>query len=302
MKLISEEARKKLLNAGYRIVGSHSTIKICHWTKEVLNKRRFCYKRWYGIKSHRCVQMTPSLICNFSCLHCWRFHGIIPFKELEKWNEPNEIIDGCIKSQRELLSGFGGNPNTPREIFEEAMNPKHFAISLDGEPTLYPQLSQLIGEIKKRNMTAFLVTNGSMPERLEKLEEEPTNLYISVYGPNKEIFEKVSVPLIPNAWERLNKSLELVKSFSCTTVIRLTLIREVNLKDPEEYGKLVLKTEPKFIEVKSFFHVGEAQKRLPRSAMLEMKDIKEFAEKLSHYTSYEIKEEDEASRVILLSR
>lgn len=121
--------------------------------------------------------MTPSLICNFNCLHCWRFHGIIPFKELEKWDEPNEIIDGCIKAQRELLSGFGGNPNTPKKLFEEAMGPKHFAISLDGEPTLYPMISELIAEIKQRGMTAFLVTNGSMPKRLAKIEE-PTNLYL----------------------------------------------------------------------------------------------------------------------------
>ena len=32
-----------------------------------------CYKhQFYGISSHRCVQMTPTLRCNQRCLFCWR--------------------------------------------------------------------------------------------------------------------------------------------------------------------------------------------------------------------------------------
>jgi tRNA wybutosine-synthesizing protein 1 len=303
LNLISQEARKKLLKAGYRIIGNHSAVKICHWTKEALNKRKVCYKqKWYEIKSHRCVQMTPALQCNFNCLHCWRFHGIIPFKEPEKWDEPSEIINSCIKAQRELLSGFGGNPNTTKELFEEAMEPKHFAISLDGEPTFYPMLSQLIGELKARGITSFLVTNGSIPERLSKLENEPTNLYISLYGPDKQTFEKISIPIIPNAWEKVNESLELMKSFGCRKIIRLTLVKNLNLKDPENYAKSILKAEPDFVECKSYMHVGESQKRLPKGAMPSNEEIIDFAFQLSKFLGYRIVDNDPLSRVSLLAK
>ncbi len=299
---LSEEAKKKLFNAGYRIVGEHSAVKVCHWTREALSRRRFCYKRWYGIRSHRCVQMTPILACNFRCLHCWRFHGIVPYKLPERWDEPEKIIEGCILAQRQLLSGFKGNPNTPRGMFEEAMQPKHFAISLDGEPTLYPFLPELIETLISRGFTAFLVTNGSQPEMLKKLGTEPTNLYISLYGPDKETFERVTLPLINDAWERVNESLELMKSFSCRTVIRLTLVKGLNLKDPEGYAKLIEKAEPKFVECKAYMHVGESQKRLPREAMPSNEEIKEFAERLSDSLGYEFITHDEASRVSLLAR
>ena len=45
-----------------------------------------------------------------------------------------------------------------------------FAISLTGEPTLYPKLPELIKEIHSRGKTSFLVTNGQHPEVLQKLK------------------------------------------------------------------------------------------------------------------------------------
>jgi tRNA wybutosine-synthesizing protein 1 len=246
--------------------------------------------------------MTPALQCNFNCLFCWRFHGIIPFKEPKKWDAPERILDGCFKAQKELLSGFKGFSKVSIKMFEEAIKPKHLAISLDGEPTFYPMLSELIEEATRRKLTTFLVTNGTMPQRLKNLEKEPTNLYISLCAPDKETYEKVNVPLISNGWEKINESLELMKSFNCTTVIRHTLVKNFNLEHPEKYAKLISKAEPDFIEPKAFFHVGEAQKRLPRETMPSMDDIRKFAQKLSEFTGYRIKDEDIASRVVLLAR
>jgi tRNA wybutosine-synthesizing protein 1 len=141
-----------------------------------------------------------------------------------------------------------------------------------------------------------------MPDRLKSLEEEPTSLYISLCAPDKKTYLKVNRPLIQDGWERLNESLELMKSFNCRKVIRLTLVKKLNLKNPEGYAKLILKTDCNFFEVKAFMHVGEAQKRLPREAMPSMEEIKDFARKLSELTGYIIKDEDLASRVVLLSK
>ena len=73
------------------------------------------------------------------------------------------------------------------------MNPKHFAFSLSGEPTFYPRLPELIDELKKRNITSFLVTNGTNPEMLKKLiEHPPTQLYLTLPAPDEETYKKVS--------------------------------------------------------------------------------------------------------------
>jgi len=303
MNLLSEETKRKLLKAGYRIVGSHSAVKICNYTKSALNGRGFCYKRWYGIASHRCIQMTPALQCNFNCIFCWRFHGIIPFKVKINWDPPEKILDGCIEEQRKLLSGFGGNPNTKKEMFIEAMNPLHVAISLDGECTLYERISELVAEIKRRGMTAFLVSNGTMPERIEELlKNEPTNLYISLYGFNEEMYEKICFPLIRNAWERVNESLSLLKKFRCNTVIRLTLVKKLNMINPEAYAEIIKNAKPKFVEAKGYTWVGESRKRLKEENVPSMNDIRNFAKVISELTGYEIKAEDERSRVVLLSK
>ena len=66
--------REVLERQGYEVVGEHSGVKVCHWTKSSLTKGVGCYKEtFYGIKSHRCLQMTPAVdSCNLGCLFCWR--------------------------------------------------------------------------------------------------------------------------------------------------------------------------------------------------------------------------------------
>ncbi len=49
---------------GYKLIGSHSGVKMCRWTKSMLRGRGGCYKHaFYGIESHRCMEATPSLAC-----------------------------------------------------------------------------------------------------------------------------------------------------------------------------------------------------------------------------------------------
>jgi tRNA wybutosine-synthesizing protein 1 len=302
MSVISEEAKKKFFKAGYRIVGSHSAVEICHWTKQSLRLGRVCYKqKWYGIESHRCLEMTPALVwCTHKCQFCWRPLQFTMSGE-PKPDDPREIVDGCIEARRLLLTGFKGYSKVDVKKWKEANKPTNAAISLAGEPTLYPLISDLIEEFHKRKMTTFLVTNGTRPDRLKNLEE-PTQLYISLCSPDEKTYLKVHNPLVKDGWKKLNESLEMMKSFDCRKVIRLTLVKGLNLKDPEKYAKLILKAEPDFCECKSYMHVGESQKRLSKEAMPSLEEVKAFAEKLSKFTGYKVKDDDEASRVVLLTK
>ena len=304
-QLIKEYA--KLRKAGYRIVGRHSAVKICHWTKSVLRGGKNCYKGWYGIRSHRCLQMTPTLqYCNMMCIFCWRHHTINRVEGYAGgWDKPEDILDGLIREQRQLLSGFKGNPRVDRRLFEEAMEPKHMAISLDGEPTIYPYLADLIKLARNRGMTTFLVTNGTNPARLKELIEadaEPTNLYISLYGPDIATHKAICRPLIPDSWERLMESLKIMKDYQRSRkVIRLIMVKGYTIKEPEKYAELIKLADPDFVELKGYMHVGESQKRLKREAMPSLDEIRAFAEKLGSLIGYEYLAEDYPSRVSLLA-
>jgi len=298
---------RRCVRAGYRLVGTHSGVQVCRWTRAALTGRRLCYKRWYGIQSHRCVQLTPALqFCNLRCVFCWRFHTSGRFKAEHEWDSPGLILDEAIAAQRNLLSGFKANPHVSKKRFEESMNPIHVAISLDGEPTLYPMIADLIREISQRRMTSFLVTNGTMPNRLEDILDlgaEPTNLYVSIYGPDRATYAKVTRPLVPDVWERVRASIGLLKDFKRSrTVMRLTLVKGTNMHQPETYSKLVEDGAPSILELKGYSWLGESRHRLPMNAMPYQFEIKQFAKKMQQTTGYEIAAEDSVSRVVLLTR
>jgi tRNA wybutosine-synthesizing protein 1 len=298
---------------GYRIIGSHghSAVKVCQWTKESLRNNRACYKElWYPpIQSHRCMMMTPYLGCNCHCLYCWRLHSgdrqELSWKEfprnLGEFDEPAQIIDQAIEKRKLLLSGWKGNPKADRSKFEEGLKPTMMTMSLTGEPALYPKTSELIEEAQKRGMITFLVTNGTMPQTLEKMNPLPFQLYVSISAPNKKTYTRIARPLIKDGWERLNRTLELLPSLSTRKVLRLTMIKGWNMTGHEEYAELASKAEPDYIEVKAYEWVGQSQKRLPKEAMPYMKDIEEFAAKLSHLLGYMAKGKYEPSGAILLA-
>ena len=200
------------------------------------------------------------------------------------------------------MSGYNNHPKVTPKKYLEALVPNHAAISLSGEPTLYPNLNDLIYEFHKRDFSTFIVTNGTIPNAIKKISEEPSQLYVSVCAPDSVTFKEVCRPQIPRAWEKLNKTLEQLSSFRCPTVMRLTMVRHFNLKKPEKYAKLIEKANPTYIEPKAYVYVGMSRLRLNFENMPSHEEIREFSEKLSELTGYKIINESAASRVVLLSR
>lgn len=309
---IPDDVKAILRRQKYHIVGQHSAIKKCRWLHNSLVKGEYCYKhKFYGIESHRCVQCTPSVIwCTNQCIYCWR---IMPGDYKLNWNQmalmhgkaddPETIIDGCIREQRKILTGY--KPLSHRQVswekWNEAMEPRHFAISLSGEPLLYSRLSEMVEIIRKRGFTAFVVTNGILPNRLKDLSE-PTQLYVSVSAPNRETHKRVCRPLLRDGWERLIETIELLPTFSCPIVLRLTMVEGYNMHDPEGYGKLIDMSNCTYVEVKAAMFVGGAQLRMVSDNMPRHDTVKKFAEKICEESGYRIINESIASRVVLLSR
>ena len=302
---MNPELKKILEKQHYAIVGKHSGVKLCHWMRQSLIFNRECYKQtFYGIKSHRCLQMTPAINqCTHTCLFCWRFQGFTE-KELKEVDEPEYILDKAIDAQRRLITGFKGDPRCDRKKWMEANEPDMLACSLSGEPTLYPKLGEFFEICHKKRITTFLVTNGTTPEILEKLDPLPKQLYVSVVAPNEEVYKKICSPLIPNGWEKLNQTLELLPSLDTRTVIRHTLVKNWNMDDKfiEEYKKLDSKASPLFVEPKGYVFVGYSRKRMNLSNMPSHASVRDFGNKLAELMGYENIMEKSDSRVVLLGK
>lgn len=297
---------------GYHYVNEHTVVKPCLWTRKAILEKKFCYKCiFYGIESHRCIQMSPAAYwCWNDCIHCWRVRPPdvgLPFElKMPTYDEDiQKLVDRMIELQRKLLTGYLGNPRADKQLLEEALHPKHVAISLTGEPTLYENLSEFIKEIHKRGLTTFLVTRGVRPDVIEKLaiESPPSQLYVSIEAYNKQLYQELNKPLVPRAWELTQETLELLGDFPSPTVLRITLIKNINSDDKaiKGFSRLIEISRPDYIEVKAYMHVGSSTLRLSRSNMPTFEDIMYFSAKLGEESGIPIRSYSKDSRVVLLS-
>ncbi len=298
------DLQKILQRQHYAIIGKHSGVKLCHWVKQSLLFGRQCYKQtFYGINSHRCLQMTPAIThCTQMCLFCWRFQNFTE-KELHDIDDPEYILNHAIEAQKKLLTGFKGDPRCDQKKWREANEPNMLACSLSGEPTLYPRLGEFFELCHHKGITTFLVTNGTNPEAFEKLDTLPTQLFVSIVAPTKEIYKKLCAPLISNGWEKIQQTLALLPSLNTRIVIRHTLVHGWNMdeKHVDAYARLDAQASPMFIEPKGYVFVGSSRKRLHFSNMPRHDQIRDFGQKLAERLGYEQVMEKNDSLVVLLS-
>ena len=310
---VPEELRSRYVKQRYRLVGDHSAVKTCTRVGKALRTggAEHCYKqRFYGIPTHRCLQMTPSLgHCTQSCLFCWRATpetlgvGWEQTQSINGGDDPDAIVEGAIAAHRKLIYGWGGNPRVSEQFLKEALDPVHAAISLEGEPTLYNDLGELVQSFKNHGFrTVFIVTNGTDPEALKSLGTEPSQLYVSLCAPDEETYAATCRPMIPGAWAKVVETLDLLHSFHCPTVLRQTLVPKLNMNNISGYAKLALRAEPTYIEPKGAMSVGFARQRFAYEEMASFEQIKAFAAKLSEETGYSAIDGQYESNIVLLSR
>lgn len=301
---LNKKQVEKLESSGYRFVGSHNhaAAKICHWTKQSILDRGVCYKeKFYGIESHRCLQMAPAVPnCQQKCEFCWRDLSYTQTQWEGEYDDPKTIIDEAVKAQNNLLCGFFGNDKANKEKLEESKTPTNAAISLAGEPMLYPEIDELIAEFNRRNFTTFVVSNGQCVDKLKNLENEPYQLYLSLDAPTKKIYNDVCQPQISEGWDNLNQSLDTLASFNSRTCIRTTCVKGRNMTNPEKYAELIKKANPDFVEIKAYMCVGSSRHRLTPDNMPTFDEVKSFAQKIGENCGKKIVNESEVSRVVLL--
>lgn len=307
-----KELIEKLEKQGYHLLGRRGAYKACQWQKKALLHGTSCYKqRFYGIQSHRCLQMTPVVDkCTQSCDFCWR---VTPAEVGVSWNQVDvseadvipvdDLMDAVLMANLRTLGGYNPEAGAPVPVsmYREARDPKHVAISLAGEPTLYPLISDLIEEIQHRGMTSFLVTNGTRPDVLSTMTL-PTQLYVTLAAPDESTYKTLCKPGVKDGWKRILASQESLQSLGTRTVNRLTMVADRNMHDLRAYSKLIDMGEPDFIEVKGYMFLGSSRGRLNQTNAPSHREIRAFSEKLAVLTGYHLLDEQVESRVVLLSR
>lgn len=253
---------KSLTKQGYTIVGSHSGVKICRWTKSALRGRGSCYKfAFYGIKSHLCMETTPSLACSNKCVFCWR-HGTNPVAKLNwRWevDPPEQVMAGALEGHYQKIKQLRGVPGIQMDRFEEAFRVRHCALSLVGEPIFYPHINEFVGMLHQKHISSFLVCNAQHPDALARLAKV-TQLYVSIDAPTKQDLKKVDRPLNSDFWERLMSCLDILRTIQShqRTVFRLTLVKGFNMEDIESYADMVERARPSQIEIKGATFCGSS--------------------------------------------
>lgn len=307
--LTLEEKRER---SPYYYIGpsKHAAVQTCLWTKKALLGEGYCYKMtFYGIQSHRCIQWSPCPVhCNFACRFCWRDTAI----HSPVWDGPVDdaeiLVDESIKAFNHLLNGYPGNSKTIPKRMEQSRDPIHTAISLDGEPTLYPELPALIRAFHRRQITTFLVTNGSNPKMLRLLEEEqslPTQVYISLSAWDEASFNRIQQPLQPGLWQNYLESLDWMrKAKHDRRVLRMTLAKGLNISDEsmEGFSNIIQRSGAEYVEVKSYTPVGKSRLRLGPDFAPTHEDMQDAAQILAEKTGYLVTAEHKPSQVVLLCR
>jgi len=223
-------------------------------------------------------------------------------------------ISCCIASREEVEKLINLTLTDPDDIMTahgEAMNPNHAAISLDGEVMLFPLMSDFVKEFKDRNMTTFIVTNGTLPNAIENLDTLPSQLYVTLPAPNEQIYKKTCRPMIKDGWNRVLDTMNLIESLDCRTLIRLTAVKNLNINETliSEYAKIVEKANPNFFEIKGFTLQAKAsliKERLKSESPLQdyfpdFNYLHEIALKFEEYSNFPIIYANETSRDILFA-
>lgn len=106
---------------------------------------------------------------------------------------------------------FTGVPGVQLDKLAEGMEVKHCALSLVGEPIMYPEINTLIKLLHAKGISSFLVTNAQFPDAIRTLQPV-TQLYVSVDASNEQSLKKIDRPLFKDFWTRFLDSIQALSA------------------------------------------------------------------------------------------
>ncbi|CDJ61234.1 radical SAM domain-containing protein, putative [Eimeria maxima] len=262
---LTASLRRNLTKEGYKLVGTHSAVKVCRWTRAALRGRGGCYKHtFYGIKSYGCMEFTASVACANRCLFCWRHHTNLAAGDWRwKADEPADILRDAVSRHLIAIKELKGLPGLRRDFFSQVDNKVlHCALSLVGEPIMYPRINELLFLMHQQHISTFLVTNAQHPDALSALRPV-TQLYLSIDAATESDLKRLGKiisthvlwrmlllrkmlhaiwcdmawltmradkPVHRDYWARFLRCIDILKTKKQRTVFRLTLVHGYNCR------------------------------------------------------------------------
>lgn len=170
---------------------------------------------------------------------------------------PDKIVQDAVGFHVRMIKEFKGVPGVKPERFQEGLEPRHCALSLVGEPIIYPHINELITMLHERHISTFMVTNAQFPDKITALKPV-TQLYVSIDAATKEDLKAIDRPLFKDFWERFLACLDELARKGQRTVYRLTLVKGMNTTGLDDYARLVARGRPDFIEIKGVTFCGSS--------------------------------------------
>jgi len=159
-----------------------------------------------------------------------------------------------------MMKSLRGMPGVVPERLARSQTVRHCALSLVGEPIMYPHINELLRELHDRGISSFLVTNAQFPDAIRRLTPV-TQLYCSVDASTRDALKAIDRPLFADFWERFQDSLAALRDVTGRTVFRLTLVKGKNVgsrEDLDGYARLVVSSQPDMVEVKGVTFCGKS--------------------------------------------
>lgn len=163
----------------------------------------------------------------------------------------------AVKEHIDMIKETKGIPGVKKDRWLAAHTVRHCALSLVGEPIMYPRIDEFLADLHRRDISTYLVTNGQHPKAIETLRPI-TQLYVSVDASTPETLEAIDRPLFKDAWERLRYSLKCLKDKGQRTVARLTVVKGWNSDEISGYAKLIALGHCSLVEVKGVTFCGKS--------------------------------------------
>lgn len=166
--------------------------------------------------------------CNFRCPFCHNSSLVLPGKVNEEGTVKEEEFFKFLDKRQGLLEGV--------------------AIT-GGEPLLQPDIKEFIKKIRAKGYLVKLDTNGSFPDRLKEILDEGLVDYVAMdIKSNLEAYGPVCGLKDPPV-DRLQRSIEILRSAGIPYEFRTTVIDELHDEDVfEKIGELIEGEERYFLQ------------------------------------------------------
>lgn len=146
--------------------------------------------------------------CNFRCPFCHNA-PLVVHPETEREIPPEEVLR-FLEGRKGILKGV---------------------VISGGEPLIYDDIDLLIEEVKALGFLVKLDTNGSFPERLERILKKGIVDYVAMDIKNSKRGYSRTIGVRGYDISEVERSVELLKSGTVPYEFRMTLVRELHTED-----------------------------------------------------------------------